>query len=393
MYDYIIIGGGIAGLYMNYLLSKDYKTLLLEKNNYFGGRAIDVNFHNSTIKLGAGISGLDNKHLLRLLKELKIKTIKFKSDINIISNNNHDMKKKMKEMINDIKKLYKKLPEKDTKYLSSKKFIIKYFGKEYFDLYSTFTEYTDFFESSIESYIKYYPIDDHIPSKYTIIYVDWMLLINKLINHIKKYNKLIKNYTVDKIIYNKNDNYYVINNKYKTKKIIFCITINNLIKLINNLPIKINYNNYIGAIPFLRLYTYHKDGHKLDIPRYNIIDNKLQKIIIISDKILMISYSDNNNALYWKKYLNNKNKLIQRIKYEILKLFNKNIIIDDIKIAYWEEGIHYFKPDTGLKAKEIIDKISNPIDNIFVCGEMLSLRQGWVEGAIKSVDKLYHKIK
>jgi flavin-dependent dehydrogenase len=33
MYDYIIIGGGIAGLYMNYLLS-DQKTLLLEKNNY-----------------------------------------------------------------------------------------------------------------------------------------------------------------------------------------------------------------------------------------------------------------------------------------------------------------------------------------------------------------------
>ncbi len=35
-YDYIIVGGGSAGLYANYLLTHKYKTLLLEKNNYFG---------------------------------------------------------------------------------------------------------------------------------------------------------------------------------------------------------------------------------------------------------------------------------------------------------------------------------------------------------------------
>ena len=32
MFDYIIIGGGISGLYMNYLL-RDKNTLLLEKNS------------------------------------------------------------------------------------------------------------------------------------------------------------------------------------------------------------------------------------------------------------------------------------------------------------------------------------------------------------------------
>lgn len=42
-YDYVIIGGGISGLYCRYLLSK-YNVLLLEKENYIGGRAIEKNF-------------------------------------------------------------------------------------------------------------------------------------------------------------------------------------------------------------------------------------------------------------------------------------------------------------------------------------------------------------
>ena len=39
MYDYVIVGGGISGLYMYMnLLQKTYNICLLEKNDYFGGR-------------------------------------------------------------------------------------------------------------------------------------------------------------------------------------------------------------------------------------------------------------------------------------------------------------------------------------------------------------------
>ena len=368
---------------MNFLLTKKFKTLLLEKENYFGGRAINIKFHGETIKLGAGIGALDNKHLLHLLSILKISYQKMKSNINLIS----DKHINMKQMIMLIKKKYKSLSFDEIKYLSSKEFIIKYFGKDFFNTYSTYTEYTDFFDSSIESYIKYYPIDDHIPSPYTILFIDWMLLIKKLIIYIKKYNQIKKNYEVKSIVFNKDTNTYLIDNKYETKNIIFAVTINSLSKLIkNNKLLKINYNEYIGYIPFVRIYTYHKNGHNLNIDRYNILDSKLQKIIIISDKILMISYSDNNNALYWNKYSSNTKILINKIQQEIKKILNQDIIIDDVKYVFWNEGIHYYKPKHGLKVKEIIKKIVNPINNIFICGEMLSLKQGWVEGAIQSAD-------
>ena len=50
--DYIVIGGGIGGLYANFLLNKKYNGILLEKSSYFGGRLLEEDFHNHNIKLG-----------------------------------------------------------------------------------------------------------------------------------------------------------------------------------------------------------------------------------------------------------------------------------------------------------------------------------------------------
>ena len=387
MYDYIIIGGGISGLYLNYLLTKNNKTLLLEKNNYFGGRALDIKFHDSYIKLGAGISELHNKHLLKVLKKLKIKSPKFDGSINVISKEKVNINK----MIVQIKHMYKSKSFDIIKHMSVSEFIIKYLGQNFFNQYSKYIEYTDFFDSSIESYIKYYNINDHKQSDYVIIYVDWMLLINILIKHIKKYNQLKKNYEVTQIKFNKETNTYIINNTYETKNIVFAATIKSLSNIIkkSSLPININYNDYIGYVPFIRIYTYHKNGHNINAPRYNIVNNKLHKVLLLNDKILMVSYSDNANALYWYKLMNNKKELINKIKISLKEIFNQDVEIDDIKIAFWEEGVHYYKPKSGLKVKEIIKKLSNPHDNIYVCGEMLSIKQGWVEGAIQSADNIF----
>jgi protoporphyrinogen oxidase len=387
MYDYIIIGGGISGLYLNYLLTKNNKTLLLEKNNYFGGRALDIKFHDSYIKLGAGIAELHNKHLLKVLKKLKIKSPKFDGSINVISKEKVNINK----MIVKIKYMYKSKSFDIIKHMSVSEFIIKYLGQNFFNQYSKYIEYTDFFDSSIESYIKYYNINDHKQSDYVIIYVDWMLLINTLIKHIKKYNQLKKNYEVTQIKFNKETDTYIINNTYETKNIVFATTIKSLSNIIkkSSLPININYNDYIGYVPFIRIYTYHKNGHNINAPRYNIVNNKLHKVLLLNDKILMVSYSDNANALYWYKFMNNKKELINKIKISLKEIFNQDVEIDDINIAFWEEGVHYYKPKSGLKVKEIIKKLSNPHDNIYVCGEMLSTKQGWVEGAIQSADDIF----
>jgi monoamine oxidase len=82
-YDYIIIGAGMAGLYMGYLLKKANKNILiLEAEDKIGGRAIEGTFYNEPIKLGAGIGSMSNKILLSLLKKLKIKYEIFEGKVN-----------------------------------------------------------------------------------------------------------------------------------------------------------------------------------------------------------------------------------------------------------------------------------------------------------------------
>ena len=229
MYEYIIIGGGITGLYMNYLL-KNKKTLLLEKNNYLGGRAIEEKFHNTTIKLGAGIGALHNKHLLRLLRKLKIKYNIYPSTINLKFKTNFDMKKAVK-LIKIKYNILKKQNHKDIKYLTVKQFIQKYFGKRFFIEYDKIAEYKDYHDSDLEYYIKYYDIKDHIPTPYKLLSVSWTEVITKLKNKLKKNknkNNIKLNFEVNDIKYinNIDEPYYIINNKYKTKHIISALTLN-----------------------------------------------------------------------------------------------------------------------------------------------------------------------
>ena len=111
IYDIIIIGGGISGLYSAYLIKKYYpkKTfLILEQNKkkYIGGRIHTEIFNGVEVVCGAGIGRKDKDILLmNLLKELNLKYKEFivkkeyadtfKGKIDIIS-----IVKKLKEEYN-----------------------------------------------------------------------------------------------------------------------------------------------------------------------------------------------------------------------------------------------------------------------------------------------------
>jgi len=75
IYDFIILGGGISGLYTAYKLHQKYprKTiLLLEKEGYLGGRV--QTFHNKymTVDEGAGRFSKNHVFLMKLLRDLDL---------------------------------------------------------------------------------------------------------------------------------------------------------------------------------------------------------------------------------------------------------------------------------------------------------------------------------
>ena len=86
IYDIIIIGSGISGLYSAYNIKKMYPQLsflILEKNLYVGGRMNNYDFNGKLVNTGAGIGReKKDKLLIKLLNELNIVYTIYKTNIN-----------------------------------------------------------------------------------------------------------------------------------------------------------------------------------------------------------------------------------------------------------------------------------------------------------------------
>ena len=59
-------------------------------------------------------------------------------------------------------------------------------------------------------------------------------------------------------------------------------------------------------------------------------------------------------------------------------------------VCYWKSGVAYW--NKGVNSTEISNFLSNPMPNIYICGENYSLNQSWVEGALETSDKFLKTI-
>jgi monoamine oxidase len=382
--DYIVIGGGIAGLYSNYNLSKNKNGILLEKESYFGGRVLETKFHGTMVKLGAGIATKDNKLVLKLIKKLKIPMATFTSSLTSLLPKKYNMKDAVKK----ITTMYNNNKDK-VKELNVEEFLIKYFGKEFTKEFIENCEYHDFLKSDVYYFIKYYKIKDMIHQKDTIYSIQWSELVKSLVGKNCHANsmvtKIIKDDKIFKVYVNDTEQ-----SSYLAKEIIMAVTLKPLDKLLKNL-IDFSYHDYIGSVPFIRIYTYHKKKYilKENVGGFNIVDSILYKVIPYTSNIMMTSYADNKDAIKLKKLLTmTKNEQIETVQKLLDKvdIITNNSMINDILVYYWDEGVHYYKPFGDVGMKNTLKMLRKPTNGIKVIGEMVSKKHGYVEGAIESVN-------
>ena len=74
VYDYVIVGGGISGIFMAYKLSETGKDiLLLESTNRLGGRIYTKKEKGVQFELGAARISENHTKVMALLNELNLK--------------------------------------------------------------------------------------------------------------------------------------------------------------------------------------------------------------------------------------------------------------------------------------------------------------------------------
>lgn len=397
-YDIIIIGGGIAGLYASYQIKKlspDTRTYILEKQSkkYMGGRTGNDIFKGTNVVTGAGVGRKKkDKLLIKLLNEMEIKTTEFtasNSYANTISPH-CDVKKtflKIKQAYND-----------SIKPQTFKEFVMQVLNKEEYKHFVICSAYGDYENENIYDTLFNYGFDDNY-NKWTGLYIPWRNLIDKMIHEIGEQNIKFKS-EVTKII--QNDEKYKIlteSGDYSCKKIIIATTIDSVLKL---LPLQNNIYKQIKGQPFLRTYGKFSKSSieimKQYVPTTTVVPGPLQRIIPMNPEagIYMISYCDNANAIKLKR-LSEDNEESRSLFCKILET-SLGIPIGTLKLLsiknyYWPIGTHYYAPlsEEFNTREEFINIAQRPDNNIRIVGELISTNQGWVEGALESVNSVITK--
>jgi hypothetical protein len=232
--------------------------------------------------------------------------------------------------------------------------------------------YTDYLKSDFIDTLENYGLDDNMPN-YKAANLDWSEVLDALVKEIGKKN--IKLNTEVKSIKKKKGG-FTINSDIECDAVIIGVTVNQLRKLIDD-----DIYDQIQSQNFIKVFAKSDD---LEVDKYTVCDSELRKVIPYDDNVFNIAFSDNADA----KKLKDKDKSYfqNKLKYH----FDDNIKLTNLKKFYWEEGTHYYKPlsDKWKSRKEFIYDAQHPDDNLWVIGEMVAEKQGWVNGALSSVENI-----
>jgi hypothetical protein len=430
-YDYIIIGGGLAGLYTAYKINQSEpkaKLLILERNRQMGGRIDTI---NHKLEAGAGRFHDHHKLLLTLIDELgltnKIQPISsFEHFAPINSGKIYDWK--------PIDAITTKISKPPLHQIPNDQTFLQYartqLTKDEIDLLTNFFGYsTELTEMNARDSIglmkrhfnksrQYYVMNGGLSqiTERLIERIDAQMLTHRRVinitgtavprtppateepnenggritSHNKKPNENGGRMGGSDVVATpaKLESPIIIEcegikQKYTTKKCICALTKDTLLRLPIFEPIYPMLHK-IQTLPLCRIYS-----QVPDLPQIKITTNNNLRIIIPIDEktnTVMMSYTDNNYARFWKKMLDEKG--MDAVNKEHKRLLEQTLnhevqMPKKTQVFYWEHGVAYFSP--GFDSKTMPKQIMHPFRYIplYVCGENYSEKNNqWMEGAL-----------
>jgi thioredoxin reductase len=412
--DVIIIGSGIAGLYAAYQIKRlapaNTTFIILEKNpkKWMGGRAGNETFYGADVVVGAGVGRKNKDHaLIKLLKDTKTPYSEFESTRNYAQSPAAMFQPvDITDVMRHLRREYKSSPDKH-KNKTFKQFFIDVLGNDSYKEFVITTGYTDFEDADIYETLYHYGMDDNV-SGWTALHVPWGDLVERLYHEIGQQHfrfstevaKIEQQHTTAE--YRFEITTTPTNTKtYYANKVIVATTIQGVRKIVPGASAPTSLYRQIHGQHFLIVYAKFDRASTEIMKRYvqafTVVAGPLQKLIPMDPNkgVYMIAYTDNQHTTRLKAKGALENTPAVREMYS--KWIQTALGIPDkepplnimaIRDYYWNDGTHYYAPlsDEFKTRGEFIRKAQHPMKGMFIVGEMVSRHQGWVEGALESVD-------
>jgi monoamine oxidase len=463
MYDFVIVGGGIGGLYTAYKLHLQFpkKTILvLEKENYLGGRVFTYHDKYMTVETGAGRFSDKHKRLCKLIRDLDLdskvvpisssavyspadgtnsmynslldtpvlaKTSIFHFGEDIVSGKPFSLLENMgmtaldialgdtnipiSGLITKIILASKREPGeklKNLSFLDYAKQVLKN-DSEVQLIVDSFGYYSELIMMNAHDTI-------HLmgqlgpQNQFFVLEGGLSQIIENMVSRmIKKNVKILKNKTVSDIVLEEKDGDYVFrifimeNIRPIMAKTCICALPMPALKKINIMRYSMPLLNQVVCSPLCRIYSkfaVDADGGVWfkGMPKLTT-NNNLRMVIPMSEKdgIIMISYTDNKFAKYWKRVYDKYG--VDGVDARIAALIKESTGKDipkplKTKVFYWGCGVGYW--GIGADSFHTSRAILKPFDefSLYVCGEHFSENyQQWMEGALETSEKVVSFIR
>jgi glycine/D-amino acid oxidase-like deaminating enzyme len=403
--DVAIIGGGIAGCYTAYRLRQLYPSLnlvIIEAEDKLGGRAHTDTFYGTAVTPGAGVGRLrKDANLQQLVRDLNVATSTFKTG--------HDALAVHDDLCNvekDFKMLRRAFVEQQELSPEPLHVTFKDFASPLLTTnYSTFvacTGFSDYEDADAADVFFHYGFDDTY-TQWTAIAMPWSILIAATARDVPR---LLRT-RVTKLQRTRSHAEFIVtcvsklssraSFKVRASQVIIATTASALRAL---LP-KVELYKHVHGQPFMKIYGAFDPesaatlAGALQPGGFTVLpDSPLQKTIRISDAVYMIAYSDNKNALELQRLVRdaaNPLDVLSRLLETAVRLPANSLRLLDTRVYFWREGTHYYDPwATGPHTSKVqfIQAAQRPLPGVFVVGECVALHQGWVEGALESVENI-----
>ena len=435
IYDTIIIGGGIAGLYAGLLLLRQdpkHRLIILEKERYLGGRIITYTDKYMTVEKGAARFNEHHLRLKQLIADLGLasRIVEIGSDTVFYSADGQKTEDSMSflesltnpfgVLVDVWSQAFSPLPMVPliarvilySKVLSRSHLISHSFTQIAGEILSKedvaiiqggFGYYTELVEMNARDAIALMKGGLNPSNQFYVLNGGLSQLIARMVTELNRgERRVLTDIEVAKIEYP--ENHFVVKSK-SGKKFVGLRCICALPKeAVQRLPIFRPISNLLDRIlcfPLCRIYSKfdmrNRDNAWIrDLPKLTT-DSPLRIVIPIDTEagVIMTSYTDHKFADAWLKTYETEG--IKGVNQELQRLFQEmlghpvNAPIST-KVFHWKCGVGYW--GIGADSDMVAAAVQQPIPGVplYVCGEHYSAKnQQWMEGALETAEEVVGK--
>lgn len=424
----LVVGGGMGGLYTAYCLLEHGKQdiTVVEKGWRWGGRVHTLERKDALAsddeakiyyECGAGRFNQEHKILIRLIRRFGLadRMVRLPSDNDTQYRHFMDSEAGGGRFITTttatLIPLYNRLAKipihDDYRKKTFLELCYELFGVEKTSLLRGHFGYDDeFYDKNAYDALTTFQGDFRHDSVYYVLNGGLALLVDALVSYLKEHGvrMLLKTKLVDvesggRVTLGEMTSGEIALRKGNYDKVVLCLDTWALVDLPFLEPLR-GVLESVEITPLTRIYAQFplgKDGKAWfsDIPKTST-NLPIRMFIPINsfNGFCMISYSDRDTARYWQDlYLSStRSHFTSTLMGHIRHMFPECAIPEPLWVdkLHWVHGVHVWKPnaDSDRVMDSLISGSHPALRGVYVCGEAYSHRQGWIEGALETADRV-----